>query len=166
MAEILVVCTANICRSPVVEAILRARLEAAGLRGWVVSSGGTLALAGFPPAAHSAELMTERGLDIDHHLSQVVEERHVEDADLVLCMEWGHREALRVEYPGHRHKILLLSEMVGRHFGIADPIGGPREGYEEMVVEVSELIEEGLARIIELAGAHGSRSLHSPGGDP
>lgn len=161
MPEILVVCTANICRSPVVEAILRARLRERGLADWRVASGGTLALPGYEAAEHSRELLAERRLDISGHRSQRVEERHLAASDLVLCMEWGHREALRIEFPHHRGKIHLLTEMVGDHREVADPIGGPRQGYERMVDEVTELIDQGLPRIVELASAHAAARQHA-----
>ena len=46
MAHIMVVCTANICRSPVAETLLRDRLEKEGLADWEVSSAGTWAETG------------------------------------------------------------------------------------------------------------------------
>ncbi len=150
MPEILVVCTANICRSPVVEAVIRDRLEGDGDDGWRVSSAGTLAMAGFGPAEHSAAVAGELGLDIRAHRSQRAEEPQVAAADLVLCMEWGHKEALRIEYPQHRDRIYLLTEMVGDDREVDDPIGGPRFAYQQMVAEVVDLVEAGLPRIVEL----------------
>ena len=138
MPEILVVCTANICRSPVVEAVLRARLRERGLDGWRVSSA-------------------ERGLDIRGHRSRRAEERHLAAADLVLCMEWGHKEALSIEYPEHRDRIYLLTEMVGDDREVDDPIGGPRFAYQRMAAEVVELIEKGLPRILTLARRNARR---------
>lgn len=151
MPEILVICTANICRSPVVEELLRARLAEQGLEDWRVSSAGTLALPGFAAAEHSTGVMAERGFDLRGHRSQRAEEPQLAAADLVLCMDWGHKEALQIEYPHHRGKIYLLTEMVGELYEVVDPIGGPREGYERMVDEVTMLIGEGLPRIIEIS---------------
>ena len=164
MPEILVVCTANICRSPVVEAILRARLRERGLDDWRVSSAGTLAVEGFDAAEHSAAVLAERGLDLRGHRSRRAEEPHLAAADLVLCMEWGHKEALQVESPRHRDRIYLLTEMVGDDREVADPIGGPRLGYERMVDEVTELVEAGLPRILELARAGSRRRAATPQG--
>ncbi len=150
MPEILVICTANICRSPVVEAVLRARLREVG-DDWRVTSAGTLALPGFGPAENSAAVAGELGLDISGHRSQRAEEPQVAAADLVLCMEWGHKEALRIEYPEHRERIYLLTEMIGDDREVDDPIGGPRFAYQQMAAEVVELVEAGLGRIVELA---------------
>jgi protein-tyrosine-phosphatase len=150
MPDILIVCTANICRSPVVEALLRDRLHQKGLPNWTVSSAGTWAVAARGASHFSRELMAEQGLDISAHRAVMVEADHLATADLVLCMERGHVEALKVEFPQYADKIYLLSQMVGQHYSIADPFGGPIEAYRHMVREVARLIETGLPRIIEL----------------
>ena len=154
MTEILTVCTANICRSPVVEAILRDRLVAEGLTEWRVRSAGTWAMNGQPPSRFSREIMAERGLDISNHTSQEITDELLKEADLVLCLETGHAEALRAEFPQYEAKIHLLTEMVGHRYSIADPFGGPRFAYERMIDDVTQLIEDGLPRIIELATNH------------
>ena len=50
--HILVVCTGNICRSPMAEGILRALAEAEGLDRVVVESAGTHAPEGSPASSH------------------------------------------------------------------------------------------------------------------
>lgn len=151
MAHILVVCTANICRSPVAEAILCHHLEKRGLSRWTVSSAGTWAQNGRRAAHNSIHLMAERGIDITDHRSRLIEERHLQEADLILCMEWGHVEALRSEFPAYGDKVNLISKMVGEDYSINDPYGGPLEAYQSMVVELTRIIEAGLDHIIELA---------------
>jgi protein-tyrosine-phosphatase len=151
MSEIIAVCTANICRSPVVEAILRDRLAAQGLTDWGVRSAGTWAQNGQAVSHYSREILAERGLDISSHTSQVITEEMLQEANLVLCMETGHAEALRAEFPHHASKVFLLTEMVGHRYSISDPYGGPRFAYERMISDVTEMIDKGLPRIIELA---------------
>lgn len=151
MANIIIVCTANICRSPVAEAVLRDRLQARGLDGWQISSAGTWALTEREASRFSIQVMAEEGLDISRHQAQMIKPEHLEMVDLVLCMEAGHAEALRVEFPGFASKITLLSEMVGRQFSISDPYGQPIEMYRQMAANVIEIIDDGLERIVELA---------------
>jgi protein-tyrosine-phosphatase len=151
MANILVVCTANICRSPVAAALLQDRLRRRGLADWRVTSAGTWAVAPRGASRYSVDLMQRAGLDISGHRSQMVEEGHLRQADLVLTMEVGHAEALRAEFPGEAHKVYLLTEMVGRSYNIADPYGGPLEEYEVMVAALNEVMDAGLERIIALA---------------
>jgi protein-tyrosine-phosphatase len=151
MPHVLLVCTANICRSPVAEAILRDRLQQAGLTDWTVRSAGTWALAARGASRFSRDLMAEQGLDISKHQAIMIDEQQLATADLVLCMESGHVEALQIEFPQYAPKIYMLSQMVGRRYNIADPYGGPIIAYRDMVQEIMWLIEAGLPRIIELA---------------
>jgi protein-tyrosine-phosphatase len=148
--HILVVCTANICRSPVAEAVLRDRLRQAGLSDWIVSSAGTWAERARSAAAFSTQILAEQGLDLTGHRSRVVTAEIMEAVDLLLCMESGHAEALRAEFPALAGKVYLLSQMIGRRFSISDPYGGSLEDYRRMVQDVTAVIEQGLPRIIEL----------------
>jgi protein-tyrosine-phosphatase len=150
MPHILVVCTANICRSPVAEAFLRDRLSRQGLTGWTVSSAGTWAEPGRPAAQFSRILMARQGINLDQHRARLVEEADLAQAHLVLTMEPGHAEALRVEFPHYASKVFLFSEMIGLRFSIADPYGGPLTGYQRMIDELEKLVDEGLPRIVEL----------------
>jgi protein-tyrosine-phosphatase len=165
MPNVLIICTANICRSPVAEAVLRYRLEEEGLENWEIGSAGTWAYPGQYAAEFSRKLMAEQGLDISNHASRIVSDELLENSDLGLCMAQGHIEALRAEFPKHREKIFLLSEMSDRNHSVADPYGGPLEEYVQMVREVSELIDSGLPRIISLAAANEQLRLGQSGAD-
>jgi len=86
--DVLVVCTGNICRSPMGEVLLRAHLAQRGADAHV-HSAGTLAWGG--PATGSAVLtMRERGLALDGHLSRPLSNELVERADLVIGMTRDH----------------------------------------------------------------------------
>ena len=150
MEKIIAVCTANICRSPVVEAVLQAKLDGLGKGKWQVESAGTWAQNGQAASRYSREILAERGLDISGHASQVITREMLEGAALVLCLAEGHAEAMRAEFPDQASKIFLLTEMVGQRYSISDPYGGPRFAYERMINDVTELIEDGLPRIVEL----------------
>ena len=151
MARILVICTANICRSPVAAALLRDRLRQRGLGDWTVSSAGTWATAARPASRYSIDVAGRHGFNITDHRATMVHERHLREADLALTMEDGHAEALRAEFPTHAHKVYLLTEMVGRTYNIPDPYGGPIEEYQHMYDGLVEVIDAGLDRIITLA---------------
>lgn len=165
MPHILVVCTANICRSPVGEALIRDRLHKRGLPDWTVSSAGTWALQRRGASRYSVEVMEEAGLDITQHIARMIDADAMRRADLVLCMETGHAEALRVEFPQEAHKVFLMSEMIGYWYSIQDPYGSERPAYEQMAAELTSIIDMGLDRIIELAELNadaGERPATSP----
>ncbi len=157
MAHILVICTANICRSPVAEAIIRDRLQTMGLDDWTVSSAGTWAMVERAASHNSQVVMAQYGLDISDHMARMLDESDLREADLVLCMEEGHVEALMVEFPGQAHKVYLIAAMAGVPYSIKDPYGGSLVDYQQMTAEMVGVIDKGMDRIIELARANSDK---------
>lgn len=153
MAHILVVCTANICRSPVAAALLKDRLAESGLEDWTVSSAGTWAIAQRGAAHNSQVVMEQYGFDISGHMARMVERPYLEKADLILCMEEGHVEALMIEFPDQAHKIYPITAMAGLTYSIDDPYGRSLVEYQKMAAELAGIIDRGLDRIIELTKA-------------
>ena len=151
MPHILTVCTANICRSPVAEALLKDELSKRGILDWTVTSAGTWAQMRRGASRYSIQVAAERGLDITSHQAAMIEAQHLKDADLVLCMESGHAEALRAEFPAYAHKIYLISEMIGKKYNVDDPYGSALDSYQLMAEELSQIITNGFDRIVELA---------------
>jgi protein-tyrosine-phosphatase len=158
MPTILVVCTANICRSPMAEVFLREALASQAGRlpagEWVVRSAGTWARDGLPAASGSMEAMASRGFDLSPHRSHLLGREDVLEADLILVMTAGHREAILAEFPAAAGRVHLLSRMSGPPFDIADPFGGAQAEYEACAAELQALSEAGFERIVELAAAN------------
>jgi protein-tyrosine-phosphatase len=158
MPSILIVCTANICRSPMAEAMLRRRLESEGMPGeWQVSSAGTWATDGIRASEMGVAVMRERGLDTTAHRSRAVTDAMLGEADLILTMTSGHAEALQAEFPEARGRIRLLSEMGGPRYDVRDPYGGTLDQYRQTANELESLIEQGIERIVELATQNEAR---------
>jgi protein-tyrosine-phosphatase len=166
MPLVLFVCTGNICRSPIGQALLRRRLKREGLSDWEVESAGTWTVDGASASAHAIQLMAEQGVDLAAHRSRGVDEGILERADLILVMTRSHIEALRLEFPDQARKIYMLSEMVdGHRYDIKDPYGGSLTDYEVCVRVLSKLIEEGFERIKSLAESN-ARDKRDPQSRP
>jgi len=157
MPQILVVCTANICRSPVAAALLKQKLDENGRASWNVQSAGTWAMVKRSPARFSIQLMAEQGIDISQNYAQMVTADLMAQADLILCMETGHVEALQIEFPQYRDRIFTLSEMADKPYSIPDPYGSPLAAYQEMVTEVTRLVNVGFPRIVRLTEENASK---------
>ena len=153
MKTILFVCMGNICRSPMAMGFLQEKLRKAGLEGeYRVHSAGVWGLESQPPSLHARQMMAQRGIDISDHRSHDLTPEDVQGADLILTMERGQAEAISLEFPPHAHKVHLLSEVIGRHYDIRDPYGGPLYEYRQCAAEIERLIEEGYPRIMQLVG--------------
>lgn len=152
--SVLFVCTANICRSPMAAALFRLILaENEGNPGsWRIESAGTWAQEGKPAAPEVIELLASRGLNVRAHRSRMVNEALLQGFRLVLTMEAGHKEALLVEFRSMRGRVFTLAEMCGESGSVADPIGGPPEGYAQTAEEIERLLRQGFDQIVWMAG--------------
>jgi protein-tyrosine phosphatase len=104
--RVLMVCTANICRSPMAEAMLRRRLDG----GVTVASAGVYGHDGSPMAPGSVAALAALGIADDGHRGRLLTPAMVGDADLVLTMEESHREAILTRSPEARPRTFALRE--------------------------------------------------------
>ncbi len=130
--RVLVICSGNICRSPMALALAgRILAEREVPLDWL-DSAGTLGIEGQPAATSSIEAVRELGLELRRHLSKGVSDTLVEEADVILAMAPEHVQEIRLRYPGAFEKTVRLweyTDSVGRLDRIADPIGKPLEDY-------------------------------------
>jgi protein-tyrosine phosphatase len=113
MTEILVLCTANICRSPMASALLARELTAAG-DPVLVRSAATAGHDGIPPPAEVVSVMAVYGLDVSGHRSRAATAADLAGAGLILAMT---REQLRhavVVAPATWPRAFTLREVIRR----------------------------------------------------
>src|SRR5918998_3084690 len=91
--QILFVCTANVCRSPMAEAIFNALAEEKGLP-WRAVSAGVAALEGEDITPNARAALEEVGIYPEDHRARQVSEAMLEEAELVLAMSPRHVAAL------------------------------------------------------------------------
>jgi len=112
MASILVVCTGNICRSPMAEGFLRRLLSSRGATGIELSSAGTSGWDGSGAVPESVEAAAERGADISGHLARRLDRQMLEGADLALAMSAEHRDRAVDLSPSIQPRAFTLKELV------------------------------------------------------
>ena len=129
--KILVICSGNICRSPMVAAYLRHRLVHSGLAHVIVSEGGTLGIEDAPAAREAVKAMAEIDIDLSGHRSRALTAAEIRSSDWVVAMDQDHMEILAERFPEGRDTRFLLcafedgAEPAASARDLADPIGAP-----------------------------------------
>src|SRR2546426_8225915 len=157
MKQILLVCTGNICRSPLAAALLTRAIEQRGREGLAVSSAGTGAWDGAPVSEGAYLVGLERGLDLSGHRARLLTRELVEGADLILTMARHHRA--RVDELGGEGRVFVLGEYAGREGDeaeVSDPFGGNLDVYRDTCAELEALVTAVVERLVK-ERQHGDR---------
>ncbi len=146
MYQILFVCTANICRTPLAKYYLKLRVEQENLHDRIeVLSAGTWAREGAPAAEFSQVVCKENGMDASAHVSRGIDIHLMKTADLVLCMSGEQKRDLSAIFPQFRPKIFLLKEYPiqgSNEFAtIPDPYGRKLEKYRETFEAIKKEVD-------------------------
>ena len=142
MAGILVVCTGNVCRSPIAEGLIRAELQARlGADAPAVASAGTMGWEGSGADPSSVEAAGEHGVDISGHRARVLAPTEARAADLLLAMAADHRSALARLAPARTFTLKELVRLL-EALPAAEP-GHPDAVLADRVAQADALRREG-----------------------
>jgi protein-tyrosine phosphatase len=159
---VLMVCLGNICRSPTAEAVLRAKLDGAGIGGRVrVDSAGTYAgHAGEPPDARSQAHARRRGYELSAQRARGLARDDFERFDLILAMDRQNLVDLERRCPvAARARLALLMAYASGHrrqAEVPDPYSGGSAGFEAVL----DLVEDACDGLVADLG---SRLAGGPG---
>ena len=133
--SILIVCTGNICRSPMGEGVLRHRLAQAKLFHICINSAGTSGWDNRKPTSEAIRACSEIGIDISSFRSVQISGQMIWSADLIVAMERHHVYEMVTFYNAPAEKLFLLGDF---HTGspgmeIEDPYGMPISCYRKIL---------------------------------
>ncbi|HXF95888.1 MAG TPA: hypothetical protein VNI61_07265 [Gemmatimonadales bacterium] len=143
---ILVVCHANVCRSPFAAAVLR---RALGAQGIVVESAGLVGAHRAPPE-EAVAAAARRGVDLAAHRPRVLEPEMVGRADLILVMEPGQARALGGRFSRPPRDIVVLGDLDPEPIAaraIRDPVRQPAAAFEACYARIERCVGE-LVRVL------------------
>jgi len=154
---VLFVCLGNICRSPTAAAVLRARIEQAGLAGSItVESAGTGAWhVGEPADRRALAAAQERGYDLSDHRGRQLEAADLESFDYVLAMDRDNLENLQalaamVPSEGRARVSLFLAYAEDcQESEVPDPYYGGGSGFDHVITLIEKASAGLLAEIVE-----------------
>jgi len=158
MKKILLVCTGNICRSPLAAALIDRALHGRGAPGIDLASAGTGAWDGAPVSEGAYLVGLERGLDLSGHRARLLTRELVDESDLILTMARHHRA--RVDELGGEGRVFVLGEYAGREGDeaeVSDPFGGDLDVYRDTCAELEALIDAAVERIVKELASGGNQ---------
>jgi protein-tyrosine phosphatase len=141
MEKVLCVCTGNISRSPMMQAVLQRRLGAAFM---VESAGVNRELAGRPANHRSIACMKERGVDLSGHVSRWIGDLDLGQYQWIVCVGEDEAAQARAALGAHAATVLIAN---AAHGGVPDPYERGMAGYRDCLALIDRIMPE-IARQI------------------
>lgn len=150
--RVLVVCTANVCRSPLAEALLRDRIGRApgGRRITIASAGTRVAAPGRAPDPRLKPVLAELGVRLPRIRARQATPALLARADRILVMEQSHADELAALAGGDLPQLSLLDP----GGDIPDPYFADAETFRAVAAQVAAAVDRRAEELLSaLTGA-------------
>jgi protein-tyrosine phosphatase len=150
--HLLVVCLGNICRSPMAEGALRARIEVSPLAGQVVldSVGTGNWHSGEPPDPRAIATAARHGVDISGLRARQLSRDDFSRHDWLLCADRNNLRDVRARGPSEAHsRCALLLDWAGMaaDSDVPDPYTGGEAEFEAVWTMLDRAAQGMVARL-------------------
>lgn len=155
MSDIVFICNANMCRSPIAEGILKLQLEKMHLTSVAVSSMGIHAVEGKSATDTAVTVCEEHGIALENHRSRPLIPDELKEAVLIFTMEAVQVEYIDLFFPQVSDRVYLLAawpNRIERRKNINDPVGRSIAVYRKTFNQIEACIGQILPILINRFG--------------
>lgn len=121
-------------------------------RPWSIASAGLLGHDGDPAEPEARQAMLAQGLNIDQHRARSIDPAILADSRLLICIDSGTAQALRIRFPAVADQVWSLGDLAGRKRDIPDPFRMQIGAWLTYAEEISTLLRAAMPRIRALMG--------------
>ncbi len=137
------VCLGNICRSPMAEGVLRARIEQAGKKAIVDSAGTSDYHIGESPDFRAIRTLEKRGIDISGLSARQFTVKDFDDFDFIYAMDASNLMNIlslaRSDDDRQKVSLILNESHPGSNRSVPDPYYGGMEGFDEVYTLLNDV---------------------------
>lgn len=157
---VLIVCTANLCRSPMAEHLLRVAMHTVVQEPpWVVRSAGSRARDGGPMHHHTAQVLSQFGISSQGWETSRLTPQRITAADLILTASAAHRKTVVTMVPASIGRTFPLLQFAALAEAVTTT-GPARSGSELVARAISGRSRTAAAVDIDLADPVGRSVRH------
>jgi protein-tyrosine-phosphatase len=136
--HILFVCAGNTCRSVIAQALFqKLKEELFPELNYFADSAGISANEGVPPSSQAIFCLAKQGIDVTTHRAKMVDNRLLENSNLILTMTNQQQDYLKEKFPRVQNRIFLFKlfshqKKYMKNDEIEDPFGMGLSFYEDI----------------------------------
>jgi len=151
--KVLMVCLGNICRSPMAEGLMQAKIEKYNLDMQVDSAGFEPFHTGDPPDYRAVSEMQNHGIDISHQRARLFNRSDFDTFDRIYVMDSNNYTDVKsvTMDAAHMQKVDFIINVVhpGKNLPVPDPYYGGKNGFTttyDLLDEATELIAKEIQK--------------------